>query len=340
MIESQSCRLDASFHPFSASILVVFPTHIAIDCHWLTPCPSYIISFNDQSSISHCDHKRLHKDLLELTCAFFLFILYSRSADNNRKDRQGSPSTMDESVGNLPILEHYLDNLFEIMQLPAYTTPLESFIDEQCIYFAGDDENAHEHKKIHTQYLELAESAFTEQLEMRDIFPLDFLSICEEWSQSCSLRQLDLALLQELIKYHDFQVFKAMMYARNATLDDEAAGHRPEQSPATLEMKETESQTRQATQEQSVLQSAVCHTRTVHQTQQLQEAAPRKLKSSNQTVLPCKQSPPAPQASLDNLQSGMMLMQPKLNPIEQKTATTRPGFHLIQTLADTLKQSF
>ena len=51
-----------------------------------------------------------------------------------------------------------IQGLIDFLQSPFWINPIQSFIDENCLVFGGEDENCLEHTSVHEKFRELIEN--------------------------------------------------------------------------------------------------------------------------------------------------------------------------------------
>mmetsp|Transcript_13369 Transcript_13369/g.22755 ORF Transcript_13369/g.22755 Transcript_13369/m.22755 type:complete len:214 (+) Transcript_13369:29-670(+) len=116
-------------------------------------------------------------------------------------------------------LDWLLDSMIEYLKSPMWTTEICDFIDQNCVFFAGElhDENSLELTQIHNQFTKLID-------EKLDTFCAEFGISYEVFVQACSKisNKLHKKCIDQIISVDNFLMFKRMMILRNTKLNQQA----------------------------------------------------------------------------------------------------------------------
>jgi hypothetical protein len=99
-----------------------------------------------------------------------------------------------------------------------WTNPVQSFIDDNCIFFSGADEIAFALTTVHEKFRELVDSVLQSQLTEMGIPAEQFIGACQKGKN----RELNTLVSEYILALDDFPTFKKMMEKRNVELELEA----------------------------------------------------------------------------------------------------------------------
>lgn len=114
--------------------------------------------------------------------------------------------------------EWLFDSIIQFLRSPLWSHPVQTFIDENCLTFQGDDECTLEHTEIHKAFREVVDQVLGDHLSSMGIEPAQFVSACEEGKN----KELHALVSEYILALDDFVVFKKMMDKRNVELELEA----------------------------------------------------------------------------------------------------------------------
>lgn len=114
-------------------------------------------------------------------------------------------------------LSEYIVGIFK---QPTWINPINSFMDESCGIFEDVEENKLEYTGIHNAFKSLVDNLLSAHLSECSISEEQFAQFCQDGLSEGNLFHRD--LVQQLLAFDDFLVFKAVMVKRNAELCKEA----------------------------------------------------------------------------------------------------------------------
>eukprot|EP00727_Mastigamoeba_balamuthi_P014322 m51a1_g9514 hypothetical protein (368) ;mRNA; f:730140-731497 len=112
-----------------------------------------------------------------------------------------------------------VEELSKFLGSPLWLVPIQSFIDERCVLFDTEEENAHELSAIHDEYRTIVDELIQEFSETSGLSSTQLLDACQIGMMTNG------AVFDHLMAADDFLSFKKMMSHRNAQLDLEAYSH-------------------------------------------------------------------------------------------------------------------
>jgi len=107
--------------------------------------------------------------------------------------------------------------VLQFIKSPSFRGPIKEYVDENCVFFDGKDENSFEHTKLHNKFKELIETTLE--------FMLIDLGASQEQFLLCAKKGLesdDKKYFEQMIACDNFLYFKNMMVKRNLQLEDQA----------------------------------------------------------------------------------------------------------------------
>src|SRR5690606_19888447 len=72
------------------------------------------------------------------------------------------------------------DFIFQFVESPTWTTPLNNFIDKHCVIFDDAMENKLEYTDVHKEFIALVERTLEENLSILGVTNEQFLKACKE----------------------------------------------------------------------------------------------------------------------------------------------------------------
>eukprot|EP00930_Biecheleria_cincta_P002778 TRINITY_DN103777_c0_g1_i1.p1 TRINITY_DN103777_c0_g1~~TRINITY_DN103777_c0_g1_i1.p1 ORF type:complete len:484 (+),score=128.44 TRINITY_DN103777_c0_g1_i1:56-1507(+) len=117
-------------------------------------------------------------------------------------------------------LEWLSDYVLAFLKSPSWVAPIAQFVDEQCIVFDNEEENKLEYTQCHNEFKQLIDSLLAAHLLEISVSRDQFEQFCH--TGLANNPALHRVLVEQLLSVDDFQVFKAMMSKRNASLFREA----------------------------------------------------------------------------------------------------------------------
>jgi len=112
------------------------------------------------------------------------------------------------------------DFVVSFLRSPAWTTPLNNFIDEHCGVFTVEDENKLVYTEIHQKFCSLVEGLLSKNLSALGISDEAFVAAVA--SGASSDQGLQRVIFGQVLAVDDFLTFKKMMAQRNAELESES----------------------------------------------------------------------------------------------------------------------
>ena len=112
-----------------------------------------------------------------------------------------------------------LDSMVEYLKSPMWTNDICDFIDENCVFFAGElgDENSLELTDIHNNFKKLIDEKLDAFLAEFGIDYDTFIVACTKITNKLHKRCID-----QIISVDNFIMFKRMMILRNTKLNEQA----------------------------------------------------------------------------------------------------------------------
>jgi len=110
------------------------------------------------------------------------------------------------------------DYIVSFLKSPPWTTPLNSFIDENCIIFDSDEENKLSYTECHQRFIELIDQLLESNLSEIGVTQEQFVEACVKGQNSA----INNIIFGQLLAVDDFLTFKKMMVKRNVELELEA----------------------------------------------------------------------------------------------------------------------
>lgn len=127
--------------------------------------------------------------------------------------------------------------MINFLQSPLWSTPVFTYVDQNCIYFDKEEENKLEHTQIHQGYKDLVEGLIEKHV-------IKELGITEEQFLGAVQKEMENSyskvLFDQVLSADDFLTFKKMMFRRNVALENEAlaALHAKERANRPGELKD------------------------------------------------------------------------------------------------------
>lgn len=112
------------------------------------------------------------------------------------------------------------DFISSFLRSPPWTVPLNSFIDQHCIFFDGDEENKFVHTDLHKEFIQVVETTLSANLRDLGITDEEFASAIE--LSATKNDQVNLLVFGQILACENFTVFKKLMVKRNRELEAEA----------------------------------------------------------------------------------------------------------------------
>lgn len=128
-------------------------------------------------------------------------------------------------------------SVINFLQSPLWSTPVFTYVDQNCIYFDKEEENKLEHTQIHQGYKDLVEGLIEKHV-------IKELGITEEQFLGAVQKEMENSyskvLFDQVLSADDFLTFKKMMFRRNVALENEAlaALHAKERANRPGELKD------------------------------------------------------------------------------------------------------
>jgi hypothetical protein len=117
----------------------------------------------------------------------------------------------------------YISNyIVAILNSPTWVSPISKFVDENCGIFEDVEENKLEYTLVHNAFKTLIDDLLVAHLCEMSISTEQFMRFCERGLSGNN--ELHRNLVEQLISYDEFLVFKAMMVKRCADLTREVLG--------------------------------------------------------------------------------------------------------------------
>jgi len=108
------------------------------------------------------------------------------------------------------------------LQSKQWDAEVGSFLDEHCISFVGDDNDANiEHTRLHGEYVDLVQRVLQQRFYDMGISKQDTAAACDPSSPFLTTHRLKKATIEQLAAREDFTLFKGMMVRRNNELESE-----------------------------------------------------------------------------------------------------------------------
>ncbi len=120
-----------------------------------------------------------------------------------------------------------LDSVAKILESPQWRAEVLSFIDEHCIVFDGEEENSLEHWSLYNEFVQLAHRVLLQRLEEKCITEESLANACysyQRWGKEngeMKRKGFSNTVVDQLLAFDDFLVFKMMMLNRNMELEME-----------------------------------------------------------------------------------------------------------------------
>jgi len=126
--------------------------------------------------------------------------------------------TADSSCDDSKSLTEYdwaLDYINEFIDSPVWRDPVQSFIDENCIVFDGEEEMTHVQNEIYTAFNNLLEELIVKYIHSIGLSTQQFLTSLTGGGK----KRLTKQIIEFILCCDDFIVFKKMMRSRNMELE-------------------------------------------------------------------------------------------------------------------------
>lgn len=131
----------------------------------------------------------------------------------------------DQNVSFNSILTHHnyqdwiFDAIYAFFQSARWQTPVQSFIEANCILFLGIEEQvSNDHKNIHKQFTTLIDSLMQLLLTDIGINQKQFLGACQQAKNNKNHWKI----VKQILLVDDFEEFKKIMIKRNQDLERKA----------------------------------------------------------------------------------------------------------------------
>lgn len=104
------------------------------------------------------------------------------------------------------------------MESPIWRHPVQSYIDENCIFFEDDEEIQHCQNDIHQGFVKLIDKILVEYIHSIGISTDQFITAIA----SDGKKRLSKQIVNYIMCFDDLIVFKKMMHSRNLELEEKA----------------------------------------------------------------------------------------------------------------------
>jgi hypothetical protein len=104
---------------------------------------------------------------------------------------------------------------------PLWQTPIDSFVDENCVIFDKEEEEKFAYTDVHKKYIELAENLLAKHFEHLGVSEEHFQEVMAAAVGSGEYKDAN-RILKKLLAMEDYKSFKKVMLKRNLALTEEA----------------------------------------------------------------------------------------------------------------------
>ncbi|KAG2388788.1 hypothetical protein C9374_000227 [Naegleria lovaniensis] len=111
-----------------------------------------------------------------------------------------------------------IHGLIAFLQSPFWINPIQSFIDENCLFFDGEEENCLELTQVHERFRELIENLLEFLLGEMHVSHEEFVKVLMAETNDATLGQA----LEHIMAMDDYLSFRKIMERRNLQLECEA----------------------------------------------------------------------------------------------------------------------
>jgi len=111
-----------------------------------------------------------------------------------------------------------LEYINEFIDSPVWRDPVQSYIDENCIVFDGEEEMTHVQNMIYRRFNRIIEELIERYIHSIGLTTQQFLTALTGGGK----KRLTKQILEFILCYDDFIAFKNMMRTRNSELEQEA----------------------------------------------------------------------------------------------------------------------
>lgn len=112
------------------------------------------------------------------------------------------------------------DFISSFLRSPPWTVPLNSFIDQHCIFFDGEEENKFIHTDLHKEFIQVVEGTLSANLRDLGISDEEFAAAVElSATKNDAVNRL---VFGQILACENFLTFKKLMVKRNRELEAEA----------------------------------------------------------------------------------------------------------------------
>jgi len=111
-----------------------------------------------------------------------------------------------------------LEYINQFIDSPVWRDPVQSYIDENCIVFAGEEEMAQVQNEIYRRFNRIIEELIERYIHSIGLTTEQFLTFLTDRGK----KRLTKQILEFILCYDDFIAFKNMMRSRNMWLEQEA----------------------------------------------------------------------------------------------------------------------
>ncbi|EGD78818.1 hypothetical protein PTSG_01793 [Salpingoeca rosetta] len=139
-----------------------------------------------------------------------------------------------------------VDSVVGFLCSPQWTTPINNFLEANCLEFAPDEENKLSYTRIHKEYQELVESVLEGFLSELGLSAEQFATVMEE-AETSDRPRFTPGVFATVAAAEDFLLFKSLMVNKNVELELETRAffiqaHQHAQAQAPEQEEETRSQ--------------------------------------------------------------------------------------------------